>query len=164
MSDDPAPLIYAPHPYSTPVRLTVIGRCYALGVAAACLGVLVTAATITPSPTGTGSHTQLGLEPCQFLARTGVPAPSCGMTTSFAWFVRGNVLASLYVQPMDTALAALSATAVLVGIYVAWTARPVYRLLYLLPAPRIYVPLLVHAIVAWAWKIFIHRAGLDGWR
>ncbi len=45
---------------------------------------------LEPSPTGFGTHTQLGLPPCRFAWVTGHPCPSCGMTTSFAWFVRGR--------------------------------------------------------------------------
>ena len=93
-----------------------------------------------------------------------MPAPTCGMTTSFAWFVRGNLVASLYVQPMGTVLAALTAAAVFAGAYIACTGRPVYRLMNFVPAPRIYIPLMVVGVGAWAWKIFIYLAGMDGWR
>ena len=34
------------------------------------------------------THRQLGLPPCTFYLLTGVPCPSCGMTTSFALLVR----------------------------------------------------------------------------
>jgi hypothetical protein len=33
---------------------------------------------------------QLGLAPCAFAQVTGQPCPTCGMTTSFAWFARGR--------------------------------------------------------------------------
>ncbi|MCA9610613.1 MAG: hypothetical protein KC619_33690, partial [Myxococcales bacterium] len=39
------------------------------------LAVLVTAAMLTPSPEGHGTHTQLGLPPCGFLVYTGYPCP-----------------------------------------------------------------------------------------
>jgi hypothetical protein len=35
------------------------------------------------------------MAPCNFVVLTGKPCPSCGMTTSFALLVRGDVLASL---------------------------------------------------------------------
>src|SRR5438132_6029980 len=35
------------------------------------------------------THMQLGLPPCNFRILTGLPCPSCGMTTSFALLVRG---------------------------------------------------------------------------
>ena len=112
----------------------------------ACLAALVVAARLKPDAGGMGTHTQLGLAPCQWLARTGIPCPSCGMTTSFAWFVRGNLAASVYVQPMGSVLAALAATCVWVGLYVAVTGRPVYRLLRLLPGRYYTAPLLAIAV------------------
>jgi hypothetical protein len=37
------------------------------------------------------THRQLGLPECTFKKMTGVPCPSCGMTTSFALTVRGDL-------------------------------------------------------------------------
>jgi hypothetical protein len=85
------------------------------------------------------------------------------MTTSFTWFVRGNLAASVYVQPMGAALALLAAGSVWVGFYVALTGRPVHRLLWLLPSRFYLVPLFTLAVLAWAWKIYIHVKGWDGW-
>src|SRR5205085_6174191 len=42
-------------------------------------------------PLAMGTHRQLGLPPCNFQRLTGLPCPSCGMTTSFALLVRGDV-------------------------------------------------------------------------
>jgi hypothetical protein len=41
------------------------------------------------------THRQLGLPPCTFYDKTGLPCPSCGMTTSFALLIRGDVWNSL---------------------------------------------------------------------
>lgn len=144
-------------------RATVWVRLLGLGVAFSCLGVLAVAARLPPNPRGMSSHTALGLQPCEFLDRAGLPCPSCGMTTSFAWFVRGNVPASLYVQPMGTVLAALAGACVWAGLYLSLTGRPVYRLLYLRPGRYYFVPLLAVGVAAWAWKILIHLRGIDGW-
>lgn len=130
-----------------------------------CLLLLAIASQLQPSPAGYGSHTgyPLRLQSCAFMDRTGLPCPSCGMTTSFCWFVRGNLIASVYVQPMGALLAALAGVSVWAGLYVAATGRPLYRLLGLLPGRYYTVPLLTLAVLAWAWKIFIHLKGLDGW-
>src|SRR3954468_13240529 len=124
-------------------------RLVALGIAAACLGVLLTAARLTPDPSGTSTHTQLGMQSCQFLSRTGLPCPSCGMTSSFAWFVRGNLLASLYVQPMGTALAALASVTFWIALYIACTAKPIGRLMRMIPTRYYLAPLLGFAVAAW---------------
>jgi hypothetical protein len=74
---------------------------------------------LQPSPSGVGSHQGLGMQRCQLLDRSGVPCPSCGMTTSFSWFARGNVAASFYVQPMGMLMALSAACCVWGGLYVA---------------------------------------------
>ena len=157
-----APPIYATSPVLQ--RLTPVGRMIALSVSLACLGLLATAVMLPPNRAGVATHTALGFDDCQFLVTTGIPCPSCGMTTSFAWFVRGNFLASLYVQPMGTLLAAAAGMAFWGGLYIATTGKPVYRRLLaeLPPVYYVIVPLGV-AIAAWAWKIFIHVRGVGGW-
>ncbi len=52
-----------------------------------------------------GTHQQLGLPPCTFVVLTGYPCPSCGMTTSFALLIRGDVLNSLRANWVGTMLA-----------------------------------------------------------
>jgi hypothetical protein len=162
--DDSVPIIYTrTSPLHEP-RLRPLGRGVAMVVAMACLSILVLAAKLPPSPSGVGSHRALGLQSCNFLETTGLPCPSCGMTTSFSWFVRGNLLASFYVQPMGAAVAAITACCVWGGLYVAATGRPAYRLLRLVPARYYLLPLLTLGVLAWAWKVAIHVNGLDGWR
>ena len=170
MTTDAAPVptdagytvIYARRAAAAP--LPWAGRLLAGGLAAVCLFVLILAARLTPNPAGCGTHRGLGLAECGFLERTGLPCPACGMTTSFAWFVRGNVVASAYVQPMGAAIAMICAATVWTGGYVAATGRPVHRLMGVIPDRWYLVPLLTLAIVGWAWKMFIHLHGIDGWR
>ena len=45
---------------------------------------------LEPDPRGYGTHEWLNLPPCTFRAMFAIPCPSCGMTTSFAHFVRGE--------------------------------------------------------------------------
>ena len=54
------------------------------------MGLLAVAAWLEPSPTGIGTHQQLGLPPCTFWMLFGRPCPTCGMTTSWAHLVRGQ--------------------------------------------------------------------------
>jgi hypothetical protein len=149
---------------AAPIRIPWWGRLLAVAVSLGCLSLLVIAARLTPSPDGLGTHRELHLQECGFLERTGLPCPSCGMTTSFAWFVRGNIAASLYVQPMGTVLAILCGMTVWGAAYVAATGRPLYRLVAGIPARYHALPLLVLALIAWAWKMFIHLHGIDGWK
>jgi hypothetical protein len=57
------------------------------------------------SPRMMGTHQQLGLPPCNFMRLTGLPCPSCGMTTSFALLVHGDLAASLRANAVGTLLA-----------------------------------------------------------
>src|ERR1700758_5102520 len=116
------PLIYSPT--ITQSRLSLLGRATALAVSLAALSMLVTARMLTPSPTGTGTHEALGFGECQFLARSGLPCPTCGMTTATAHFVRGHWLTSFYTQPMGFVVAFAAAVTFWAGLYIAMTGRP----------------------------------------
>jgi hypothetical protein len=157
-----APAIYTGPAPAPPVSAG--WRLASLVISAGCLSVLLVAAKLTPNPEGVATHTALGLQECQFLAHTGLPCPSCGMTTSFSLFVRGKIFGSLWVQPMGTVLAIITTLTFWIALYVAITGKPIARLMRMVPS-RYYVgPLLAWALIAWGWKIFIHLKGIDGWR
>ena len=148
------PIIFTP-PVQKPI-LPASGRLTALVIAGAALAVLVIGLLLSPSPTGMGTHKALGLQPCQFLATSGLPCPTCGMTTSFAHFVRGEWLRSFYVQPMGF-LGALATGAIFWAcFYIAVTGRPIHRLIKQVPMLTLVVTSIGLAIAAWGWKIFIH--------
>jgi hypothetical protein len=155
------PLIFAP--LTHPRRLSASGRALALGLALGCAAVLAVAVWVQPDPSGVSSHTQLGMRPCAWPQRLGIPCLTCGMTTSFSHFVRGQVAASFYVQPMGAILAVTVAMAFWGGLYVALTGRPAYRLLRCVPALYYVTWLVALTLGAWAWKIGIHLSGHDGW-
>jgi Protein of unknown function (DUF2752) len=67
--------------------------------------VLGVAHRLEPDPRGYGTHLQLGLSPCMFAQVTGYRCPSCGMTTSFAWFVRGRFDRAWRANPVGSLLA-----------------------------------------------------------
>lgn len=75
-----------------------------LSLAALALVPLVIAAGLSPSPSGHGTHLQLGMSPCAFLAATGHRCPACGMTTAFADMIRGRVLDALRANALGVLL------------------------------------------------------------
>src|ERR1051325_190260 len=87
-------------PSAPGVTLGFAGRLLAALVGVGCLGVLLVAAKLDPSPAGHGTHTQFGLPACGWAVVLGHPCPTCGMTTAFAWAVRGRLVASFLAQPM----------------------------------------------------------------
>lgn len=155
------PLIYTRR--HGPVPLSLAERASALLVGVGSLAVMLTAAWLTPSPDGTGTHRELGLAACSFKDRTGLPCPSCGYTTAFSYFAHGNWVASAYTQPMGFVLALITAMAVWVGLYVAFTGRPVHRLFARVPSRYYVIPLLALALAAWGYKIVLTLTGHDGW-
>jgi hypothetical protein len=56
-------------------------------------------------PLTIGAHTRLGLPPCEFYVIFGKPCPACGLTTSFALLLHGDVMNSLRANAVGTLLA-----------------------------------------------------------
>jgi hypothetical protein len=77
-------------------------------LALALVALLVTARILTPDARGHGTHQQLGLPPCTFYLVFQRPCPACGMTTSWAWLLRGEIGHALAANAGGTLLAILS--------------------------------------------------------
>jgi hypothetical protein len=73
---------------------------------------LLVAVWLRPSSTGLGTHQQLGLPPCGFIKLYGIPCPSCGMTTSWAHTVRGQLAGAWRANPGGMLLAVSAIVAV----------------------------------------------------
>lgn len=86
-------------------RLGWMPRIFLAAWALVLVVLLLVARRLDPDPRGFGTHTQLGLPACAFQAATGRPCPTCGMTTSFAWFARGNLVRSWGASPAGSLLA-----------------------------------------------------------
>jgi hypothetical protein len=71
-------------------------------------GLLVTAGSLTPSERGLGTHQQLGLPPCTFETLFGARCPSCGMTTSWAHAMRGQLPSAVRSNVGGTLLAGIA--------------------------------------------------------
>ncbi|MCL2648700.1 MAG: DUF2752 domain-containing protein [Phycisphaerales bacterium] len=108
MSDLPVIQESPPSP-SPPVAaggpLPFVVRMWCGFVLAVCVGMLGVGLYLTPSPTGTGTHTQLGMARCEFYAWTRIPCPTCGCTTAVSHFSHGHILTSLLTQPFGFAVA-----------------------------------------------------------
>src|SRR5262245_53861942 len=103
------------------------------------------------------THRQLGLPPCTFFAVTGMPCPSCGMTTSFALLMHGDPAASLRANAVGTLLALLCLAAIPWGLASAYLGRTLFirsleRTVSLLVLTLLGLMLLRWAVVVlWAW-------------
>ena len=76
------------------------------------LALLAVAAFLKPDPRGLGTHQQFGLPPCTFRFLFGRPCPTCGMTTSWAHLVRGQLIGALRASVGGTLLGALAVVSV----------------------------------------------------
>lgn len=68
------------------------------------LGILVASRVLTPSESGMGTHTKLGLPPCTFYRITGLPCPGCGLTTCFTHMARFHFRKAFLVHPFGPLL------------------------------------------------------------
>jgi hypothetical protein len=82
------------------MRVRVLERSIWALLALASGAVLALSRLLVPAAEGLGTHMQLGLPPCGFLALFSLPCPACGLTTSFAHLARFSLLASLRAHPL----------------------------------------------------------------
>ena len=121
------------------------------------LGLLVVAATLRADPSGSGTHQQLGLPACGWMAMFNRPCPACGMTTAFAHAASGNLVGAALAQPFGTALAVTVAAAFWVGAFAAVTGSPAVKLFGKLLMPRFLWVFGAFWAVSWAYKVAVHR-------
>ena len=117
-------------PAGTP-RNGLIVRLVLLVIGVGLAGVFAVAFWLNPyNPDGTprtvATHTQLGMPPCNFILMTGKPCPACGMTTSFALLVRGDVVASLRANWAGTIIAVLWAFTMVWAVASGIKGRPLF--------------------------------------
>jgi hypothetical protein len=130
-------------------------RCLLLVAAVGLAGLLGLAGRLEPDPRGVGTHTQLGLRPCAFAAVTGRLCPTCGMTTSYAWFMRGRLDRSWQSNPAGLLFALLS---VPLGAWLVWSAvrdEPVGFQSLAGPLSRLLVAAIVVCLAAWLVRLTV---------
>jgi hypothetical protein len=124
--NDPAGPITGPA-----VRVQRLVRLSLLMIGGLLAGVFAIAFWLNPydsdgRPRRMATHTQLGMPPCNFVILTGKPCPACGMTTSFALLVRGDVSASLQANWAGTLIAVLWALTMVWAVTGGVVGRPLY--------------------------------------
>jgi hypothetical protein len=129
------------------LRVRVAG----FAVAGGSLGLLLTGAALHPDPSGHGTHAQLGLPGCGFLAAWGHPCPTCGMTTAVSLAAHGRLLEGFWTQPFGFLVAVGAAVAFWCGLYVGGTGSSLGRVFGILLRPRsVWIAAGVLA-ASWAW-------------
>jgi hypothetical protein len=112
-----------------PERFTPRGRAILVAGGAFLAGLLIVARLLPPDPRGFGTHERLAFcSPCGFRAMTGWPCPTCGMTTSWSHYTRGEFGRALRANPGGLLLAMLATVvapwSLLSGIRGRWVPVP----------------------------------------
>jgi hypothetical protein len=152
LAEDEEPL-EAPPP-APPARPWV--RFVLIGIGIGWLAVFGVAAWLNPYRDGMAlreaTHRQLGLPECNFKRWTGMPCPSCGMTTSFALLVRGDVANSVRANFAGTVLA-------LIGmIYIPWSLASIWLGRWL--GVRKLEPWIIRLVFVWVALMLIRWAAV----
>jgi hypothetical protein len=133
-------------------RATPLERVFQVALAAGLGGAIALGMYLTPSATGTGTHTLLGLAPCGMLLATGKPCPTCGVTTSFALAAHGRFGASLVNQPFGLALFILAVAGLLLSVTTAAAGRSWYPLVTRWSVPSFIMALVILGLLSWMYK------------
>ena len=140
-------------PVARPKEGNLVSQIVWLIMALVPLATLVTATTLTPDPNGVGTHTQLGLPPCGFLASTGWPCPGCGLTTSFSHMVRFQWAGAAAANAFGIALFLVSAFSIPIsamGFIKKW---PVVATLERFQFEKVVVMLAFSSTIVWTVRI-----------
>lgn len=134
-------------------------RVRAAVVLAACLAPILLGLWLSPDPGGLGTHCQLGLPPCGLAMTTGVPCPTCGMTTAFSYAVHGHLIAAAVTQPFGALLALAVMTAAGLSVVVLVTSRS-WRVNWYRVSPGLVAAVVVVLFLAsWIYKVIVVCAG-----
>jgi hypothetical protein len=125
------------------------------GVALACLAVLGIARYLQPDPRGFGTHQQLSIYkyPCGFVLTSGLPCPTCGMTTAFSMIMHGRPFSALKAQPAGAILCVATVGLLAFSLYVAISGRIVSLNWERIGPVRIMIALGLLILGGWAFKI-----------
>lgn len=134
-------------------------RFAALLVMVGASALLLVAWMLTPSPNGFGTHHALGLPPCSWPERFGVPCPSCGMTTAFAYATKGRFVASFLAQPMGFLLAMGTGMAFVGAAWTLASGRTVWPVFERIWTARGAWFLGLAMLLAWGYKAVIMKWG-----
>jgi hypothetical protein len=83
-------------------------RCLSALTAIGLLALLGIARWLEPAQQGFGTHQQLGFPACTSIVLFDLNCPACGMTTSWAWLTRGEIVQSLRVNAGGCLLALIA--------------------------------------------------------
>lgn len=138
------------------------GRARAAIVLAVCIVVMLLAAWLRPDPSGMGTHRQLGFLPCGLVIATGIPCPTCGMTTAFAWMARGHIRTAFAAQPFGATLALAAAASAGLALAALVSGRAWRVNWYRVSPGWVAATIAVSFVAAWLYKVIVVVAAGSG--
>ncbi|MCI0389516.1 MAG: DUF2752 domain-containing protein, partial [Acidobacteria bacterium] len=124
-----------------------------LVVAGSSTALLLIARLLRPSVDGVGTHRQLWLPPCAFLHFTGIPCPSCGLTTSVAHAARLHFYESVITQPFGLVVFISAVLGIPLSIYFIYRRVPWSKLNRLRGRNLVIYLMIALFILSWLYKI-----------
>jgi len=112
------------------------------------LVITVIAACLHASPTGHGTHEQLGLPPCPSVLLFSRPCPGCGLTTSWTALIHGNLPFAFHAHPLGPFLYLFFTVTALMALR-GWVLRERFNL----DSPRFNRVMVVCAVIFFAFGI-----------
>jgi len=135
------------------LRFTRQDRLRYLIVAILATALLLIARVLRPSGDGFGTHRQLGLPPCAFLHLTGIPCPSCGLTTSVAHAARLHFYESVITQPFGLIVFISAVLSIPLSVYFIHRRIPWSRLTSLRGRNLVIYLMIAFFLLSWLYKI-----------
>ena len=105
-------------------RYTQRERLGLFGLGLLLLVLLIVAAWLKPNPAGLGTHTQLGLPGCTMYTLLGIRCPGCGMTTSWAYTLKGDLTSAIHANVGGVLLCFLAAATFPSLMWISIRGRP----------------------------------------
>ena len=137
------------------VRATLRERLVSVLLVLCFAGVSLLAHRMRVDPSGTGSHTQLGLPPCGLYDKFGIPCMSCGWTTAWAAITKMRVVEALAASPFGAVLWAVLAAGAAASAWSALSGWPFFRFIERLDWVRIGLATLALMTASWTFKIVV---------
>ena len=124
-------------------------------VATAMLLILFLSFLLKPDSRGLGTHEQLMLRPCSFHALTGLPCPSCGMTTAFAHMAHGQFRKAFIAQPLGALGFLLCVILLPIVLFAAIADRNLLEISERVPWKMVMWALGTLFVLAWLFKLYM---------
>ncbi|MEO1008158.1 MAG: DUF2752 domain-containing protein [Planctomycetota bacterium] len=160
---DASTSLTAARPYAAPSEAPGRPRLAGAAVALPSGGLLAVGAALTPSEAGHGTHTQMGLPPCQWVTAFNKPCPTCGMTTAVTRAANGDLGGSFLAQPAGMGLALVAAVVFWCGLHGMATGAATVSVAAKAWSPRLLWVAGAVLLAAWLFKLAtFDGSGLGG--